>query len=219
MSLPSSTTPTVHGLVYGAGILLFTFVVTLFASVQLGAGWWWDMAGGVGFVALALYGLLNLATGQGARLPSHKVLGWWALALTALHAGLYLVTDSIAINHLKLAAPPAMLVGVAALVVALCGALISLPRWKLRTHGSRDNFRRYHRLMSWFVLVGCLYHVGATAHSVHHLAQLLLLGGGAFVLLVMASKTAPKLPGHLPIVGLLLLSIGAVGSFVVLRNV
>ncbi len=217
--MPTAVDSPARSLVIGSALLVFVFGVVLFASVPLGGGWWWDIAGGVGFVALAFFGLLNLATGQGARLTLHKTLGWWALALTAVHAAVYLVTDSVVLNHLKLAAPPAMLVGIAVLVVALFGAIVSLSRWKLPLHGSRKNFRFYHRLMSWAVLLGCLYHVAATAHSVHHLGQLLLLGGGFFALLLAASRVASRLAPTVSKMSLLLVSCVAIGSFVVLRNV
>lgn len=217
--MPSAVDSSARSLVVGTTLLVIIFGVALIASTQLGGGWWWDIAGGIGFVALAFFGLLNLATGQGARLPSHKALGWWALALTAVHAAVYLATDSVVVNHLNLAAPPAMLVGIAVLVVALFGAIVSLSRWKLPLHGSRKNFRLSHRIMSWAVLLGCLYHVAATAHSVHHLWQLLLLGGGAFVLLLVASKVASRLAPTFSMLSLLLVSLVVISGFVVLRNV
>lgn len=215
----SAVDSSARSLVVGTTLLVFIFGVVLFASMQLGGGWWWDIAGGIGFVALAFFGLLNLATGQGTRLHSHKALGWWALTLSAVHAVVYLATDTVVVSHLKLAAPPAMLVGIALLVVALFGAIVSLSRWKLPLHGSRKNFRFYHRMMSWAVLLGCLYHVAATAHSVHQLWQLLLLGGGAVVLLLAASKVASNLAPKFSMVSLLLVSLVAISGFVVLRNV
>lgn len=217
--MPAAVDLSARSLVVGTTVLVFVFSVALVGSVSLGGGWLWDIAGGIGFVALAFFGLLNLATGQGARLPSHRNLGWWALALTVAHAGVYLATDSVVVNHLQLAAPLAMLVGIAVLVVALFGALVSLSRWKLLLHGSRKHFRLYHRLMSWAVLLGSLFHVVATAHSVPQLWQLLLLGGGFFVLLLAASKLASRLEPQVSMLSLLMVSLLAISSFVVLRNV
>lgn len=199
-------------------MLAFVFAVALVAAFNLGAGWWWDVAGGIGFVALVVFAFLNVATGQGARLVAHRTIGWWALGLTLLHAALYLILDPIAVNHLKLSAPPAMLVGMATLCVAGFGAVISLSRWRMRTHGSRDNFRRYHRFMSWAVLAGSLHHIVSTAHSVYLPVQTWLLVGGAFLVLVLAAKFSVRLQPNLSMVGPVLLSLMAVCGFVVLRN-
>jgi hypothetical protein len=204
---------------YAALMLAFVFAVALVAAFNLGAGWWWDIAGGIGFVALALFGFLNLATGYGARLAAHRTIGWWALGLTVLHAALYLILDPIAVNHLKISAPPAMLVGMATFCIAGFGALISLSRWKMRAHGSRDNFRYYHRLMSWAVLAGSLYHIAATAHSVYLPVQTVLLVGGAILVLLLAANLSRRRQPNPSMVGTVLLSVLAVCSFAALRNV
>lgn len=204
---------------YAAGLTLFVFTIALAYSTALGAGWWWDLAGGLGFMALAQLALLNIATGQGTRLSSHKVLGWSAVGLSAAHAGIYLGTDALVIEHLKLSAPPAMLIGVGAMLVATLGASLSLSRWKLKVHGSRDNFRRYHRLMSWVVLLGVLYHVAATSHSVHRPEQFVVLGAAALAILVLARKIAASLNTGISMPSLWLFSLLALGVFVGVRNV
>ena len=206
-------------LVYSIAILAFLFGLALAWSTALGGGWWWDTAGALGFVALAYFVLLNAATGQGNRLSSHRFLGWCAVTLSMVHAALYLVTDSVVIEHLKLSAPPAMLVGILTFVIAVAGATLSLSRWKLKAHGSRENFQRYHRLMSWTVLVGCLYHVAATGHSIYRAEQFVLLAASTLLFVVFAKKITTSIQPRLPLLGILLGSLLALGAFVGLRNV
>jgi hypothetical protein len=159
--------------------LLFAIAVGLpgisaMGGAWVGAGWIWDGANAVGFVAAALVIYLHIDTGSARGRPAlqaafhsrlHANVAALALALVALHVGVLFADDPVTVEYWKASAPPYMLAGIGAVVLMSTIVATGYPTPRRALFASTAQFRRVHGiagvlltgLIAWHVAGSALY--------------------------------------------------------------
>ncbi len=153
------------------GVLLVSTALTLLllaTARSTAAGWWWDMANGLGFAACALLLFSCVLIGRpppaGVGLGVHRHLGWAAIAVTALHVAMMLA-DATTLQYLQAGAPIYMWAGCAACLPLLLLALSGLRRLRRSWFSGPADFRQAHvawtlatvALATWHILGSGFY--------------------------------------------------------------
>jgi hypothetical protein len=190
-------------------VLLLLFAVpgaSLLVRGLPAGGWLWDIANGFGFAALGLLvGLtwVSRAPTGGSALRLHKALALCVAGLTAIHAGVLLLSDPLLLEYLQPEAPPHMIAGLlGALGLGLVTGL-AYPRPRQRVFGSFAGFRSAHRAGWILTLAAILWHALGSGFYLHDApAQLAVLSlAGALPLAAHVGRrrtldavTAPPIP-------------------------
>lgn len=202
-----------------AAIVALTFLVTFAGGSRVGAGWFWDFGNALGFLALAgiLFQMIPYARGAATR--RHETLGYWVLAIAALHAFWFLLGDGAVRVYLQPGAPLAMWLGLLGLVLlAVLTALARMPD-RMRVHRRFRTFRTVHRVLGFTLVAAVGLHVALTGFYLARWMQDVLL-----VLLVAGACLGRQQWGRLarpPVAtGRAFAAIGlvAAGVFLALRN-
>jgi hypothetical protein len=140
------------------------FLVSLLVSPTLGAGWFWDLGNGFGFAAFSGLLYLSLASARAMHHAAHRRLAYAVLLLAALHVFWLLLGDAVVVEYLVPGAPLYMWAGLAGFALLNLLMLAALPRYRPRIHGSRADFRRWHRALAIAVTAGSAWHILVAGH-------------------------------------------------------
>ena len=168
--------------------------MTFLSAPAVGAGWFWDIGGGLGLIALS--GLLYQASiGTGFRdARSHQFIGLFTVFMVAAHAFWYLLGDGVAARYLW--PPPVpfhMLCGVAGFLLLTLMTTVAMPGDRVRWHRSHRRFRQFHRALSAIVIAATLCHIlGSGLYFSSWLEVTLLL-----TLALIAVLAAPRMLSHM----------------------
>ncbi len=187
--------------------LSFTALLALPAALALVAGppvagFLWDWANLVGFVAFGCMLLPLFYTGRPRAFPPfsgrffanlHRDIGYLALGLVLLHVGVLLYAEPLLLEHLKPAAPLYMLAGLVAALLCLLLVVPSITSLRRRLWRDYHAFRRLHGWLALLMLVMALWHVGASGFYLNHRFKFALLLY-ACVLLVFAYRAGRSRP-------------------------
>lgn len=155
--------------------ILVVFIITCGNSWGFGAGIAWDSANAVGYAAFV--SLLVTCFSRPVRLNmiSHRNLGYITLLFTSLHVSILLITDPLTIEYLKPKAPLYMWLGTFSAIFMVCIIISSITRYKSSFYHNTTGFKKVHKVSSWLVMVGCLYHIIDSGLFVHQPWQILTL--------------------------------------------
>lgn len=201
-------------------VFITIYAITFSATPALGAGWFWDIGGGLGFAAFA--GLLLLVV-TGARPRSarpHQRIAYAVLFITAAHAFWYFLGDAAVVEHLKPGAPGHMWSALTSLGVLVVLMTIALPPDRQRVHRSRTGFRYWHRALAVAVIATAAYHAAGSGFYLDRAYQLVLVSAVALVVCLgtpLWSRLAAQPPGSALV--FLLCSITLALLFATLRNI
>jgi len=135
------------------------FLSTFMAAPTMGAGWFWDLGNGLGFVAYA--GLLYLGITSYRRLDvrAHQALGFAVLFVAVAHALWFLLGDAAAVEFIKIGAPDYMWLGIVGLTLLFVLVTIALVPDRLRIHRDYPAFRYWHHVLAVTTVACCAYHI------------------------------------------------------------
>ena len=168
--------------------MLAPIALVLLVPLPAPLGFAWDLANGLGYLSLALCLCLFIYAGRARVFPPysgrffanlHRDLGYIALALALVHAGLLLYREPLLLEHLKPTAPLHMLSGTLALLLMGMLVLSSLPRLRRRLWPDYHRFRHLHAVTSVSVLALSLYHVVESGYYLNHPWKITLLAVAA----------------------------------------
>lgn len=151
------------------GVVLITFL-----SPTLGAGWSWDFANGLGFVAFGGLLYLTLASGPVGNLRAHQVLGYALLGLATVHVFWLLLIDPVVVEYVLPGAPLYMWMGIGGLVLLIVLIAIGLPQYRLRLHKHYASFRYWHRVLAIAAIAATGYHIVGSNFYLHTSLQIVL---------------------------------------------
>lgn len=139
--------------------MLLVLIITCTNYWGLGAGVLWNTAHGLGYTAFIC--LLYTCFSKPAKLNiiSHRSLGYMVLLFTSLHVVVLLITDPITIEYLKPTAPLYMWLGSFSAILIVCIIVSSLNRFKNVFYCSPTSFKKVHRITSWLIIAGSLFHI------------------------------------------------------------
>lgn len=146
--------------------------ISALGGAWVGAGWIWDAANAIGFVAAALMIFLHIETGAARGRPApqaafharlHANVAALALALAALHVLVLLADDPVTFEYWKLSAPPYMLAGIAALLLMSAIVATSYPKPRRVVFATPTRFRRIHGIGALVLTVLVAWHVAGSA--------------------------------------------------------
>jgi len=167
-------------------LLAWVLVILTWLHRPVGAGFGWDAANGLGFLAIAAMGALHLErvgapttapTSIHTWLQHHAVLGKVAITLASLHAFGLLALDPVVVRYLEPDAPLYMLAGIVALpALALMVWTATAPR-RRRWHATRRQFRLVHRAVAAGVLALTAWHVLGSGFYFDHLVTQFAFAG------------------------------------------
>lgn len=154
-------------------LALGALAVTACGGAWVAAGWWWDAANALGFIAAALLLMLFIDTGSAryrpARQPAfyarlHKQLGVLMIGLVIAHAALLFWDDPNTVEYWKLKAPLYMIAGMVAAIILLALVVTAYPAPRRLTFRNIALFRRVHgyAAVAATALVG--WHIVGSAH-------------------------------------------------------
>lgn len=200
-------------------VIALVFGATFLALPRNGGGWFWDISGALGYLALAglLFQMIPQAgTRTGRR---HEILGYWVLGTAIAHAFWLLAGDSVVRFHLVPGAPAYMWLGLAALVALAVLAVLARMPDRMRVHRRFAVFRRVHRILAFLATGTAALHVVLSGFYVPAWPQILLVG---LILLAtcfgrpvwMKLREPPAASGW----GYLAAGTVAAGLFVLVRN-
>lgn len=152
------------------GVVLITFV----SSPTLGAGWSWDFANGLGFVAFGGLLYLTLASGPVGNLRAHQVLGYALLGLVTVHVFWLLLIDPVVVEYVLPGAPIYMWMGVGGLLLLIALIAIGLPQYRARLHQHYASFRYWHRVLALAAIGATGYHIVGSNFYLHTWPQVVL---------------------------------------------
>lgn len=177
----------------GVLLVLPLFVIWAIAAPPA-AGFLWDWANTLGYIAALLIILLFIYRGQmqaGVPLSGrffvdlHRDLGYAALLLSGLHVLVLLVSEPLLLEHLKPTAPWYMLAGLACLLLLATLVWLSLPALRKGFWSDYRLFRQVHLWLALAVLLLLYIHVlGSRFYLNSYWKQGGFLVFGALVLLV-----------------------------------
>jgi hypothetical protein len=161
----------------GHRTLLLAIAVGLLAITALGggwagAGWVWDGANALGFVAAALIVFLHVETGAARNRPAahaafhaklHANIAALALGFAGVHVLALVADDRLTIEYWKLSAPPYMLAGFVALFAMIAVVASAYPRPRRAVFGTAQRFRRVHGGVSLALTALVAWHVAGSA--------------------------------------------------------
>ena len=178
--------------------MLAPIVLVLLAPRPAPLEFAWDLANGAGYLSLAVCLLLFVYAGRARRFPPysgrffanlHRDLGYIALGLGVVHAGLLLYREPWLIEHLKPTAPLHMLAGTLSLLLMTLLVLSSLPRLRRRLWPDYHRFRHVHAVVSVSLVALALYHVVESRYYLNHDWKIVTLClGAALVVLAYAFR-------------------------------
>jgi len=146
--------------------------ISALGGAWVGAGWIWDAANAVGFVAAALMIFLHIETGAARGRPVlqaafharlHANVAALALALAALHVVVLLADDPVTFEYWKLSAPPYMLAGIAALLLMSAIVATSYPKPRRVVFATPTRFRQMHGIGALALMALVAWHVAGSA--------------------------------------------------------
>jgi hypothetical protein len=146
--------------------------ISALGGAWVGAGWIWDAANAIGFVAAALMIFLHIETGAARGRPApqaafharlHANVAALALALAALHVLVLLADDPVTFEYWKLSAPPYMLAGIAALLLMSAIVATSYPKPRRVVFATPTRFRRIHGIGALVLTALAAWHVAGSA--------------------------------------------------------
>jgi len=201
-------------------ITTLIFGATFLALPRNGGGWFWDIGGGLGFLAFAglLFQMIPRArAGTGKR---HEVLGYWVLATAIAHAFWLLAGDGVVRFYLEPGAPSYMWLGLAALLALALMAILARMPDRMRVHGRFQVFRRVHRILGFTIVITAALHVVLSGFYLPTWPQVLLVGLASLAMCfgrtAWARLSEPPAASGL---GYLLAGGIATGLFVAIRNI
>lgn len=199
---------------------LAVFLIPALLHPTLGGGWLWDLANGVGFAAIVCVLVLSLETGRGlGAVKRHERIAWFCLILVLLHAGIFLVSDSVVIEYLKLSAPMYMLVGIGATLLLLALAVSSQPSIRRRLWAGHASFKQIHWWLAMSMLGLAVYHVAGSAFYLRAFWQQALFVVAMIALPVLMRGVANGARVNVDLTWLSLFAAVGALSFTVIRNV
>lgn len=148
--------------------------ITLLATPTLGAGWPWEMANGVGFLAYAGLLYLSVSSGPGINVAAHQVLGFTVLGVATAHVFGLLLFDAAVIEYIKFGAPAYMWVGILSFVLLIALIFVGLPEYRLRLHKRYVTFKYWHRALAIAAIAGAGYHILASGFYLNSIYQIVL---------------------------------------------
>ena len=146
--------------------------ISALGGAWVGAGWIWDAANALGFVAAALMIFLHVETGAARGRPApqaafharlHANVAALALALAALHVLALLADDPVTLEYWKLSAPPYMLAGIAALLLMSAIVATSYPKPRRILFATATRFRRVHGIAAFALTALVGWHIAGSA--------------------------------------------------------
>lgn len=146
--------------------------ISALGGAWVGAGWIWDAANAIGFVAAALMIFLHVETGaaRGRPVPQaafharlHANVGALALALAALHVVVLLADAPVTFEYWKLSAPPYMLAGIAAMLLLSAIVATSYPKPRRVVFATPTRFRRIHGIVALVLTALVAWHIAGSA--------------------------------------------------------
>ncbi len=155
-----------------------TFAVAMMTLPMLGAGWFWDLGNAIGFAALAGLFYSSVVSSRPLAVPAHQLLGFTVLAITALHAGWFLVGDAAVVTYLKTDGPLYMWAGLGGVLLLIALTLHGLPEYRRKLHGSHRSFGTWHAWLATAVVALTVWHVIGSGHYLSQWYQ------GAVLLLI-----------------------------------
>lgn len=155
--------------------MLLMLFITCINYWGLGAGMLWSVANGLGYAAFTC--LLYTCFSKPAKLNigNHRSLGYMTLLFTSLHVLVLLFTDPITIEYLMPNAPLYMWLGSFSCILMVCIIVSSLTRFKNIFYSKSTSFKKAHRIMSWLIVAGSLYHIVDSGFYIYQQWQIIAI--------------------------------------------
>ncbi len=124
------------------------FGLSLLHEPRASAGWAWDAANAVGFLAFAgmLYLFIDVGTGRRNRI--HQWVSYSVAGALLIHVLWLIATDPTVWHYLAWDAPWYMHTGLAAIMLVIAVIVLALPMWRRWWGQNRAAFRSWHYALS-----------------------------------------------------------------------
>lgn len=135
------------------------FGLSLLHKPLASAGWQWDSANALGFLAFAGMLYLFIDVGAGRRNRVHQWLSYATAASLLGHVAWFVSTDPTVWHYLAWDAPWYMLTGLAAFFCIAGVMILALPPWRRWWGQNRSAFRNWHYALSLAGIAAAASHI------------------------------------------------------------
>jgi hypothetical protein len=156
-------------------LVALLLVISLLSDPLLGAGWYWSLGNGLGFVAMAGLLYLMMDARKGGRVKAHQLVSYAVVGAIVLHGLWFLIGETITLEYLKLGAPLYMWSGLLALFLIAFVSITGLPTQRRQAYQYHYQFKYWHRWISVVIIVASVYHIVASGFYLKYWYQWVLL--------------------------------------------
>ena len=169
-----------------AAVTAAVYSLALLVMPRMGAGWYWSLGNGLGLAALACLVYLGFDVRMGAKVRSHQLIAYCALALLGGHALWFLLGDITVLEYAKIGAPWSMWSAWLAGVLLVFIVLTSPSGPRQAGHVSHSAFRFWHWILVIVLMAASIHHISGSGFYFRTWWQCVLL-----VALIAAALLAP----------------------------
>lgn len=156
-------------------IVVLVFAAALGLPPFHGAGWFWDLANGLGFASLAGLLVLFVSSAKPIGVTAHKHLGFAAFGFAVAHILMLLLGDGAVVTYLRTGAPVYMWVGLVATALFIALLWHSVQPLRTTLHGNFSAFGWWHRWLAIVCLGLAVWHIAASQFYLRTLPQVLVI--------------------------------------------
>lgn len=200
-------------------IVVVVFLLTFLALPRNGAGWFWDIGGAMGYLALAGLLFQMIPRAHAMMLKRHENLGYGVLGIALLHAFWLLIGDGTVRYYLLPGAPLYMWLGLCALLALVLLTVLARFPDRLRVHPRFQDFRLTHRILGAIVVVTAGLHVILSGFYLPEWWQAGVLVGAAAVFTLWRGLW--RRPREVPtgtLTAFAVIGVAAIAAFVIVRS-
>lgn len=127
----------------------------------------------MGYVAFICLLFTCFSRPERLNISKHRMLSYLVLVFTIAHVGVLLIFDPTLIEYLKPNAPPYMWLGTFAAIFIAFVIISSSSQFKKSFFNSTTAFKRVHKIASWLIIIGCLFHIIDSGFYIFQLWQII----------------------------------------------
>jgi DMSO/TMAO reductase YedYZ heme-binding membrane subunit len=198
--------------------LLGVFIIPLTITPFVGDGWFWEVGNALGFLGLSIMLILTLnGRNKGGHSSFHRWIGFVCFFAIVGHALWFILGDKTTLEYIMFGAPTYMVLGVLSIVLIIILIFTSLLLFRKSTYRSHSIFSKWHRYLSFVMLIASTLHVGLSGYYFVNVIQWSMMIGLIISVYFFQERTHFK-KNKQKLSILLLFSGVLLSAFVIIRN-
>ena len=167
-----------HFVIHPSLYLLGVFIIPLTMTPVVGDGWFWEVGNALGFLGISIMLILTLnGRNKGGHSSFHRWVGFVCFFAIAGHALWFILGDKTTIKYIMFGAPSYMVLGILSIVLMIILTFTSLLLFRKSAYRSYSIFSKWHRYLSFVMLIASTLHVGLSGYYFVSVTQWIMIIG------------------------------------------